>query len=404
LHLDAKLSPAERARLFAAACAALCIFGIVLTLLGTCFGLPHMRQRLQLDLVRQGNLQSVLFIGVLLATLVVGPLIDRFGNKSVLFVSSTLAAVGFGAFAAAGSYDAAWTCALLLGAGGGGLNTSANVLVSDLFEQDRGPRLNLLGLFFGVGALFFPLLAGVFSEQFNAIIVAAALVSAAAACAFALLPFPRGHEAHGFTFSGVLRVARYPGLLLFAVLLFFQSGNETLMSGWTSTWAAGVGATPRAATLLLAAFQACMMIGRMLATLLLRRISKVRLVAASAAGAVAGTSLMLSSPSVLPFALGVALVGLSLAAVYPTTLAMAGDRYQRFSGTVFGILFALALPAAVLFPFLTGHIAQAAGVRTGILMPLAGAAMVGVMIMVIRRRHSSTAPLPARKGRIGSGP
>jgi hypothetical protein len=35
------------------------------------------------------------------------------------------------------------------------------------------------------------------------------------------------------------------------------------------------------------------------------------------------------------------LTSLSLAGVYPTTLAMAGDRYQRFAGTVFGTLFSV---------------------------------------------------------------
>jgi FHS family glucose/mannose:H+ symporter-like MFS transporter len=89
----------NRRVLFAAACGGLFLFGIVLALLGTLFGLPEMRARLHVDLAQQGNLFLVLYSGVLAASLVAGPLIDRAGNKLVLVVSAllvTAALAGFG--------------------------------------------------------------------------------------------------------------------------------------------------------------------------------------------------------------------------------------------------------------------------------------------------------------------
>ncbi len=380
----------KRPHLLIAACAGMFVFGIALVLLGTLFGLPEMRARLQLDLVRQGNLYALLVFGVFLATVVVGPLIDRFGNKAVLAISSVLVTLALAGVAFAHSFQAAVVYAVLLGIGGGGLNTSTNVLVSDVYGDDRGPMLNVLGIFFGVGALFIPLLASIVAARIAALILAAAAMSALCAIAYLLLHFPAAREAHSFSWREVVRVARYPGVLLFAFLLFFESGNEASLNGWTSTWTAGLGAPAKTATAILAAFQASMMAGRILAARLLRRVTEPRLVLASGLSAVIGCALMLAASSVPVMAAGVVLTGLSFAAIYPTTLAMAGDRYQRFSGTVFGVLFSIALLGGIAFPWGLGHVSDAFGVRSGIVLPLMGAAMICVMITVIGKRAAKT--------------
>ncbi len=384
------MAPLSRARLLVAACAGMFIFGIALVLLGTLFGLPEMRARLQLDLVRQGNLQALLLFGVFLATVVVGPLIDRFGNKAVLAISSVLVALALAGFASANSFHSAIAYALLLGIGGGGLNTSTNVLVSDVYGDDRGPMLNVLGIFFGVGALLIPMLTSIVAAKIGAVMLSAAAVATLCALAYMLLPFPAAREAHSFSWREAARVARYPGVLLFAFLLFFESGNEASLNGWTSTWTGGLGAPEKTATAVLAAFQASMMAGRILAARLLRTITKPRLVFASGAGAVVGCAIMLLARSVSLMAVGVVLTGVAFAAIYPTTLAMAGDRYQRFSGTVFGVLFSIALLGGIAFPWGLGHVSNAFGLRVGIVLPLAGAAMICVMIAVIARRAGKT--------------
>ena len=81
-------------RLFAAGCAGMFVFGVVLALLGTLFGLPEMRARMHVDLAQQGNLFFLLFLGVCSSTLAAGPLIDNLGHKLVLLWSSLLVAGG----------------------------------------------------------------------------------------------------------------------------------------------------------------------------------------------------------------------------------------------------------------------------------------------------------------------
>jgi len=376
----------HRGRLFLSACGALFVFGVVMVLLGTLFGMPQMRARLQLtDMVRQGNLQTLLLFGVFLATVIAGPLIDRFGNKLVLAVSALLATVALAGFAVATGYRAAQVFGFILGAGGGGLNMASNVLVSDIFGDDRGAKLNLVAVFFGVGALFIPLAAAAAGPaHMVAVMLAAAAISAACMGAYLVLPFPPAREASGFSLREAGNVVRYPGVLLFALLLFFESGNEAAFIGWTSTWAGAMAATARNATLVLALFQAMMMLGRINASRLLRAIPEQQLVLASGVGALLATLIVVLAPSVPVLALGVALGGLACASIYPTILAIAGDRYRSFAGTVFGVLFAVGLSGGMAFPWGIGHLSQSFGFRAGMAMPVLGAGMICTLLLVIR--------------------
>lgn len=364
------------------------LFGISLVLLGTLFGLPAMRERLELTtLVRQGNLQTVLFFGLFLATIVGGPLIDRFGHKLVLSASAALVAVSLAGFAYASGYGAAQVFTLALGIGGGGLNMATNVLVSDIYGDDRGAKLNHLGVFFGVGALIMPFVTAWVAEAIVQLMLVAAALSALASIIYASLRFPDAHEADSGSILDAFKAVRYPGVLLFGFLLFFESGNESAIVGWLSTWSTHLGASVRWATLTLALFQAMMMSGRLLAAPLLKAFSKTQLVLMSAIGAIVAVTVLLiaSSPTVLT--IGAALTGLTFASIYPTVLALAGDRYQRYAGTVFSILFAIGLAGGMFYPWAIGHLSQAQGIRAGMVLPLVGTVAITLLLLTIRARY-----------------
>ncbi len=387
----------NRTSLFWGACAGMFVFGIVLAILGALFGLPEMRERLHVDLARQGDVFLLLFFGVFLSTIVVGPMIDSFGNKLVLALSAALVAVALVAFSAAHAFVPALVAAFLLGLGGGGLNTSTNALVADLYADNRGAMLNILGAFFGVGALSIPLLAASITGFFTItqLLLIAAALAALCTIGYLLLGFPPPTEPSGFSLLASLRVARTPGVLLFAILLFFQSGNEASIGGWTSTYAGTVGATPNTATWVLASYWAALTIGRLVGARLLAQLSKSRLVLASAVGSAMGCVVLLASNSVAMLAVGAVIVGFSFAAIYPTTLAMAADRYERLAGTIFGFLFAVGLIGGMSFPWAIGHISQHHGVRSGMVLPLAGGVAISILVTIIATREKPPTASPA---------
>lgn len=376
------------------------MFGIVFAILGTVFGLPAMRARLGIDLAEQGNLFLLLYAGIFFASLLVGPLIDHLGNKPNLFVSSAIVALAMLLFSIAHSFLAAGAAAVLLGFGGGGLNTCTNVLVSDLYGEKRGPMLNLLGIFFGVGALFVPLLAASIEGRFTIpqLFLFCALLPACCALLYAIILFPPARAAQAFSFRELGSVARYEGLLLLAFILFMESGNEASLGGWTSTYVNSTGKSPQTATMVLAVYWAFLMLGRMLAAPLLQRIRKSQFVLASGVTSLVGCAVLLSGSTVTALAAGTAITGLAYGPIFPTTLGIAGDRYANRSGTVFGFLFSIALMGGMLFPWAVGQVSQRATVRAGMIVPCLGAVGICLLsaIVSIRERQDSAAETPQR--------
>ena len=388
----------RRGILFGGAATGIFVFGIVMAVLGTLFGLPEMRTRLRIDLAQQGNLFLVLYVGIFIATLVAGPGIDVVGNKLILVGSATLVAAGMLGFAFANSYASSAIPALLLGCGGGGLNTSTNALISDLYPDRRGPMLNVLGIFYGIGALCIPLLAATIVALVSVRSQLFCCAGLAAGCAmlFSALRFPPAAAAQSFSWREALQVARYPGVLVLGFLLFCQSGNEASIAGWTSTYAGEAGFPARTATFILAAYWAALMTGRFVVARLLKSMSKERLVLVSGIGAFLGAGLLLANRSAVMLGLGVLVLGFSYAGVFPTALAIAGDSYSKLSGTVFGLIFGIALVGGMSFPWTVGQFSQAWGVRYGMMVPLVGAA--AICVLARRILSSRRAQTPASVG------
>lgn len=374
-----RVETVPRAPLFAAGALAMFAFGMLVAMLGALFGLPAMRERLGVDLAQQGNLFGILSAGLVASSAFAGPAIDRIGTKPVLVSAAAMVAGGLVAFATASGFTAAAAAAVLLGIGGGWLNTASNALVSDVFPEQRGRMLNLVGTFFGLGALFVPLVvaAAMDALSITGILLVCSGVAAVTMVASAVPRFPSPHEGGSFSFSEMLRVGRDRGVLLFAVLLLFEASNEASLSGWTSTYVGAMGWTPRVATLVLVGYWVTAIIGRTLAARAQSLMRKERFVVACGLLSIAGCAVLLAGAGRLPvLALGAFATSLGLSGIYPTVLAMAGDRYHRFAGTIFGFLFTIGSSGSILAPLALGHISQAHGLRAGMLVPMVGTILV----------------------------
>lgn len=345
------------------------------------FGLPEMRARLHINLSQQGTLFLLLYLGIFCASLIVGPLSDYVGNKANLLLSSVVVAASMAWFALAHSFASAGVAAVLLGLGGGGLNICTNVLVSDIYGDKRGPMLNLLGIFFGVGAICVPMLAATIEGRFTIpqLFLFCAILGAVCAIGYAWLSFPPAKASQAFSLLDVLDVAKYEGVSLLACILFLESGNEACIGGWASTFVNTLGFPARIATLVLASYWAGLMVSRMLAARLLRGIRKSLLILIIALISLVGCTMLLSSRSLILLFAGTALIGLSYGPIFPTSLAIAGDRYAQRAGTVFGFLFSVALMGGMLLPWTVGQVSQRRGVRLGMIVPLFGA--IGIILL-----------------------
>lgn len=372
----------NRGSLFAGACAAMFLFGIILAILGALFGLPEMRARLDLSLLEQGHILLSLFGGVFVSTLLAGPAIHRYGGRGVLTAGGTLAGVGFVLLSEASGFTSAAGAALSLGLGGGALNTAANALVADLYPHNRGAMLNIVGVFFGVGAMSVPTALALFGRV-SVVLLSAAALTAVVAVWYASMQFPVAAVDATFSATASLHSVRLPGVILLACLLAFQSGIEGSIGGWVSTYAGFKGGSGQAATAVLAGFWTAMVAGRLLGARLVRRVEKATLVVFCGAVSAGGCALLLASTSMLSMLIGAVLAGLAFAPVYPTILAVAADRHPRQAATIFGFLFAAGLVGGMIVPWAVGRVAEAYGMQAGMALPVAGAAAVAILAFFV---------------------
>ena len=378
-------------RLTAAAFAGMLVFGIVMALLGAV--LPPISAHIGFDLAQAGELFLAMNFAMLLCSLVVGPAMDRFGMKLPMAIGALAVGAALVILAMAASFQALLACVVLLGLGGGALNSSTNTLIADLHPDagEKNAALNILGMFFGFGALLLPFVIGSLIGRLGlaTILSAAALLCVAVAVFCAGLRFPPAKQASGKPAGAVLQFLRVPLVWGFGVLLFCESGNEFLLGGYISTYLTREIRLPlSSASYGLAAFWAAIMLSRALGSRLLLRVPGHRIVIGSAIVATLASAFLITAATGLAAVIAVAALGFGLAGIYPTTLGRAGASFEQHSGTVFGILFTIALSGGMLMPWAVGEIANRNGMRAGlILAPAAFGVILVVMISLARQLH-----------------
>lgn len=381
-------------RLMTSACSGMFVFGIVMAVLGAI--LPSLFVKIQFDKSEAGSLFFYMNLAMLVMSVIFGPVVDRFGYKIFLIFCSLLVAASLLFFAYASTYTIILTAAVILGFGGGGLNGGTNALTSDIHPERRSSALNLLGIFFGFGALSIPFLIGILLTHIglNKILTLAALISLIPFVLFSMFPFPKPKHERGFHLSQAKKVIKNPLLWLCGFLLFFQSGNEFTVGGWISTYLNEYfHLTTMTASIVLAGYWAAIMIGRLASIRIVKIFKNERLVFLSAFVALLASIIIVTSSSGNLAALGAILIGLGFAAIFPTTLAVVGEAFPAFSGTAFSVIFVIALAGGMTSPWLTGKIAQTYTLRQGLFIPVLNCSMIlllQIIIMKIIKRERFT--------------
>src|SRR5436190_601909 len=141
--------------LILAAILAIFVYGMIAAMLGT------LMPTFNLSMEQNGNVALAQAIGLVIASLSAGPIIDNRGKKTALVAGLALISVALFALPnTGGDYMRITLSMFVLGFGGGIIVTAANALVSDISEERRASTLNFLNLFFGLGGLATPFIAG----------------------------------------------------------------------------------------------------------------------------------------------------------------------------------------------------------------------------------------------------
>jgi fucose permease len=324
--------------LILAAVVAIFVYGMIAAMLGTI--LPDLSGRFQLSPRQNGTIALAQALGLMVASLGVGPLLDDFGKKAGLILGLALIAVVLFALPRSAGYRSIVLLLFLLGMGGGIVVTGANALTSDVGEAHRGIALNLVNIFFGLGGLATPFIsANLFRRNWVRLCytVAGLTVVTLAIQAVAHMPPPTG--AGRFIFADAGPVLGRPILFLLGFLLFLYVGCEVGIWNWLVRHLIAQGIPEsRALNILSLGFALGLLLGRVGASLVLIRAAPVTITLAASVAMAVTTFLLLRTNNPTSAAVLVFLAGLSMAPVFPTTLAIVGDAFPRMTGTAIGIV------------------------------------------------------------------
>lgn len=317
---------------------AIFVYGMISAMLGTI--LPDLSDRFGLSPRQNGTIAFAQALGLIIASLGVGPLLDNEGKKLGLIIGLALIAIALFALPRSSGFRSIVFVLFLLGVGGGIVVTGANALVSDVGEAHRGAALNMVNLFFGLGGLATPFIAAnLFGRNWVRLCYTIAALTVVSVAIQASTKMPEPTRAGGFVLAEAVPVLGRPLLFLLGLFLFLYVSCEVGIWNWLPRHLIAQGIPEsRALNILSLGFALGLLIGRVGVSPILIRVPAVTVLLFASVVMALSTFLMLRLSNPFSAAVLVFVAGLSMAPVFPTTLAIVGDNFPRMTGTAIGFV------------------------------------------------------------------
>jgi fucose permease len=372
-------------RLIVASILAILIYGMIAATLGTV--LPNLSERFDLTPEQNGNIALAQAIGLIIASLCIGPIVDNKGKKTGLVLGLGLITLALFALPSSTGYGMIMAFFLLMGLGGGMVVTGANALVSDINPQKRASTLNLLNLFFGLGGLLTPFVAAnlLGGDAFLLLYVVAALtVVTFLVHVTTAMPPPTGER--GFKVSEAGEVLGRPALWLLSLFLFLYVAAEVGVWNWLARHLVAQGIPESTALNILSlGFALGLLVGRVVVSPILMKVQASYVTLFSSVAMAVTTYWMLQTTDPTMAGVAVFCAGLAMAPVFPTTLAMTGDAFPRATATAMGIVITFGWVGLAVSSRIIGAIAgdDPARLRTALMvLPIASVIMIVVNLLL----------------------
>ncbi len=344
------------------------IFGISLITLGAT--LPQLSADFGLSEIDKGTLASMLPVGILIGSLIFGPVVDKYSYRHFLAISIFLIVCGYFLIAFAQNFIHLAISFTLIGTGGGALNGASSSLISDLsddFHENKGANLSILGTFYGLGALGMPVILNLLSSWYGyrEIIGGVGAAMLLAIIYIESIEYPLPKQSSAVSTRQILKLLKQGTLIMMSMILFFQSGWESLIINWITTYLIDVKSISGSTALaMLTFFSAVFTVGRFTVGLLLKKFPAKIILFLSTLLALTGCIILPLSSSISLSILSLALTGLGLASAFPIILGLVGDRFAQWSGTAFGIALTIALLGNMFINYITGLVTESYGISS----------------------------------------
>lgn len=350
--------------------------------------LPELAANTTSSLSQIGAVFTMLFLGALISQTIAGPLMDRIGPRLLLLAGLLLISTGFLGVSLSRSFTAALACALIGGMGHGAIDVGGNVTIAEAYSSRRVSALNLLNVFFGIGAVAGPAISSLTLSKWA---TAAPTLWVSVVVLALLIPFiyssSAGHQAaRTRTRPDKPLILRVPVLWVLGLLVLVYVGIENGLGGWTTvyidrTTALGI---DRAA-LVTSGFWLMLTIGRVFGVLLGVRMSSGRMLGASLGGSLLGGILLVAGVGNAPLSITAVLtLGLFFGPIFPTVLAITTAKFPAGPGQAASVVVVLGSTGGMLLPLLQGALLETSGPIYAAVFVAAGAAAMLLLFGLTR--------------------
>ncbi len=391
----------QERRLNIAVHAGFVLVGVVNTFLGPI--LPVLSVHWRLTDAQAGRLFAAQYAGAIIGAMASSLAVARFGYlRSLLigYAGMSAAAACFGCSNALTAIPSIFFLGLFFGS----VIPPTNVLVSEMHPARRAGALNVANFAWGVGAIAGPPVLVYFSR----VSVLPPMLGMTAMLALVTLWLSRcrgvalaeGRSSAGISGLSALRSWMTPYAVFFGLILFLYVGAESSTYGWVASFAKRLASSPQTPWMLAQTVFWIGLIGsRVLAPVILRRLTEGALIMVGMSVANAGLLIILLSRGFGGVTLGAALAGLGMGPIFPTIFARFTERFGALAGRMAGFAFVIADFGAGSFPWAVGLVStRLGGLRAGFMVPVAGAfLMISLQTAVVIYRSSSQRHMASRR-------
>lgn len=385
------------------------MFNFLLTLIYICFislGLPDsllgsawpiMHQEIGVPIAYAGIISTVISLGTVVSSLMSGRMIKLLGSGKLTAISIAMIAIALFEFSISGSFWLLILWSVPYGLGAGGVDAALNNYVALHYKAQH---MSWLHCFWGLGASISPYIMSFALVRLDSwssgYLIVSVIQIILSVFIFASLPAWRTKTAEvldggdGYTVVRIKDIISIPGAVPCLITFFAYCGFEVTASLWASSYLVDSrGVAEQTASAFASLFYIGITVGRAINGFLSMKFGDKALIRMGFAIISVGIALMLI-PSNSVFALvGLVIIGLGCAPIYPCIIHMTPSVFGRDkSQSMVGFQMAFAYIGFCLIPPLFGIIAQSVTIALLPACLLALLVLMAVMhqIMVVKTK------------------
>lgn len=351
--------------------AVITLFAVVLTVNSPL--LTYMAATFHLTLAQSGILYTTNFIGFVIFILIGGIIADKFNKKIVISISLIGLSISILLFSLINNIYIAVLVMIFIGGFGGVIESGINALVAEIYPEKAVFYINFSQVFFGLGALSGPILAGILVSSgisWQICYLGLGITVMVVAVLFTASRMPVKVYDEKITYRAFKGLITNKKFLLICLCMFLYTGSEVGSWGWLSTFLKrNLAFTAVKSSIAVGLFWFSMTVGRYICSFLSNRFKTRSIVIILALASGIATVLAGAVTGEFGVWIIIVIIGLTYSGLWPMIISYGNKLFQNSKGTVFSLFIGGGGIGASVVPLMIGVIADNFNIRLGIMSP-----------------------------------